>query len=230
MPASAARARGDAVGARRASPAARPPCRRRRGRSPRRRSPRRADRAAARERRSRRTWAGSPPPPQRAPRDRRHVARAQRGPRAEDVEAGRARADRECACRRATSREAPSAAGRARRRQPRGRARTARASARRTARAPPPRRRSTPRDRATSSDAPAASCSSAGTYSRPRRQSIARSCQKFVSCSAVHTASDASSSVGSRQPRNPQHEPADRDSPIGGSSRAAPPTRRIGAP
>ena len=34
--------------------------------------------------------------------------------------------------------------------------------------------------------------------SRPRDQSIARSCQKFVSCSAVHTASDARSSSASR--------------------------------
>ena len=39
---------------------------------------------------------------------------------------------------------------------------------------------------------------SSGTYNRPRAQSIARSCQKLVSCSAVHTASDAPSSVASR--------------------------------
>ena len=42
--------------------------------------------------------------------------------------------------------------------------------------------------------------SCAGTYSRPRVQSTARSCQKLVSCSAEHTASDASSSSGSRHP------------------------------
>ena len=42
---------------------------------------------------------------------------------------------------------------------------------------------------------------SSGTYSRPRDQSIARSCQKLVSCSAVHTASDAAIELDRRDSR-----------------------------
>ena len=38
---------------------------------------------------------------------------------------------------------------------------------------------------------------SSGTYKRPRDQSMARSCQKFVNCSAVHSASDDRSSRSS---------------------------------
>ena len=60
------------------------------------------------------------------------------------------------------------------------------------------------------SAAPAASRSASGTYKRPRRQSTARSCQKFVSCRAVQSASDDLSSSASRYPRDPQHESSHR--------------------
>ena len=46
--------------------------------------------------------------------------------------------------------------------------------------------------------APQACCTSRGTYSRPARQSRPKSCQKFVSCSAVHNASDDRSRASSR--------------------------------
>ena len=51
-----------------------------------------------------------------------------------------------------------------------------------------------------SSAAPARFVLLGGNVQPAARQSIARSCQKFVSCSAVHTASDASSSEASRRP------------------------------
>ena len=58
--------------------------------------------------------------------------------------------------------------------------------------------------------APHASCTSRGTYSRPARQSRPKSCQKFVSCSAVHSASDDRSSAVVAIAGDAQHEPADR--------------------
>ena len=69
---------------------------------------------------------------------------------------------------------------------------------------------------------------SRGTYSRPARQSRPKSCQKFVSCSAVHSASDDRSSArpDSRRCAAPAGRP---DSPIGGSSRARRPTKRSGS-
>ena len=47
------------------------------------------------------------------------------------------------------------------------------------------------------SRAPAARCSSRGTYRRPARQSRPKSCQKFVNCNAVQRASDDLSSRSS---------------------------------
>src|SRR5438552_13642264 len=50
------------------------------------------------------------------------------------------------------------------------------------------------------SSAPQASCTSRGTYNRPARQSRPKSCQKFVNCKAVQSASDDRSSASSRYP------------------------------
>ena len=74
--------------------------------------------------------------------------------------------------------------------------------------------------------APAGCQMSRDTYRRPRRQSIARSCQKLVSCSAVHTASDAGRRAVGRRSRRCAARAGRPDSPIAGSSRARRPTSR----
>ena len=90
-------------------------------------------------------------------------------------------------------------------------ARTARACARRNrARRGPSRARSSAAHRATRRRRDARRQISSGTYNRPRDQSMARSCQKLVSCSAVHTASDAAIEPVVAISAEPQHQAADR--------------------
>ena len=101
------------------------------------------------------------------------------------------------------------AAGRARRRRPRGPRRTVRVSGDALAERGHPRR---------SVDGPVAAplaraagvYTSRGTYSRPARQSRPKSCQKFVNCSAVHSASDDRSSALVAIAGDAQDQPADR--------------------
>ena len=58
--------------------------------------------------------------------------------------------------------------------------------------------------------APARACTSRGHIQPPARQSRPKSCQKFVSWSAVHSASDDRSSASSRYAGDAQHESSDR--------------------
>ena len=58
--------------------------------------------------------------------------------------------------------------------------------------------------------APASRTTDSGTYSRPFFRSPSMSCQKLVSCSAVHTASECASSCALAIARDSQHQPPDR--------------------